>query len=178
MWRIESIDANRRDAALGKPPQGHRAHRPQPDDDDVSVLNHLEAMVPRGQPDRRPSTAMAGTQPPIDVSVPAAQAQARLDASRIELGDATAQRLREACANVATEPEAIVEASRDWWPIALRWARAGLVPALPHAVARPSSTAEVVDVVRICNEDRVPLTAAGGRSGVCGGAVPLHGGVA
>jgi len=37
---------------------------------------------------------------------------------------------------------------------------------------------EVAAILRVCNEDLVPVTAAGGRSGVCGGAVPLRGGVA
>jgi alkyldihydroxyacetonephosphate synthase len=32
-------------------------------------------------------------------------------------------------------------------------------------------------VLRVCNEARVPVTAAAGRSGVCGASVPLHGGV-
>ncbi|TMF14347.1 MAG: FAD-binding oxidoreductase [Chloroflexi bacterium] len=118
------------------------------------------------------------SQPPIEVSAPAAQVQARFDTSRHELSDATARRLRDACASVATDPVALVEASRDWWPIGLRWARAGMVPALPHAVVRPSSAAEVADVLRICNDDLVPVTAAGGRSGVCGGAVPVRGGIA
>ncbi len=32
-------------------------------------------------------------------------------------------------------------------------------------------------MLRICNEARVPVTPAAGRSGVCGASVPLHGGV-
>jgi alkyldihydroxyacetonephosphate synthase len=68
-------------------------------------------------------------------------------------------------------------AGRDWWPLALTWARASSVPALPAAVAQPSTTADVAAVVRVCNEARVPVTAAAGRSGVCGAAVPVFGGV-
>ncbi len=72
----------------------------------------------------------------------------------------------------------LVEAGRDWWPLALHWALAGQVPALPAVVARPRSTAEVAAVVRLCDEARVPVTPAAGRSGVCGGSVPKAGGVA
>jgi len=71
-----------------------------------------------------------------------------------------------------------VEAGRDWWPLALHWALGGQVPAMPAVVARPTTTAEVAAVVRLCNDARVPVTPAGGRSGVCGGSIPKAGGVA
>jgi alkyldihydroxyacetonephosphate synthase len=74
--------------------------------------------------------------------------------------------------------EARAEAGRDWWPLALGWALDGTVPALPAAVVRPRSAAEVGAVLRICNEAIVPVTAAGGRSGVCGASVPVFGGIA
>jgi alkyldihydroxyacetonephosphate synthase len=44
-------------------------------------------------------------------------------------------------------------------------------------VARPSLAIEVADVLRLCSSAGVPVTAAGGRSGVCGASVPVHGGV-
>lgn len=69
------------------------------------------------------------------------------------------------------------ELARDWWPLALRWARDGDVPALPSAVARPGTAAQVAAVLAVCHEARVPVTAAAGRSGVCGGSVPVFGGV-
>src|SRR5262249_30879814 len=45
------------------------------------------------------------------------------------------------------------------------------------AVVRPGSASDVAAVVRACNEARVPVTAAAGRSGVCGASMPVHGGV-
>ena len=69
------------------------------------------------------------------------------------------------------------EASRDWWPLAMTWATAGQVAALASVVARPHTADEVAEVLRIANEARVPVTAAGGRSGVCGASVPIHGGI-
>src|SRR6185369_17900344 len=41
----------------------------------------------------------------------------------------------------------------------------------------PRSADEVAAVLAVCNADLVPVTAAGGRSGVCGASVPIHGGV-
>ncbi len=75
----------------------------------------------------------------------------------------------------STDP--VAEASRDWWPLALHWALAGQVPQLAEVVVRPTSTEEVVRVVQVCNNSRLPLTVTGGRSGVCGAAAPVFGGV-
>src|SRR5262249_36478115 len=69
------------------------------------------------------------------------------------------------------------EASRDWWPLAMIWALDAQVAARAAAVARPASVDDVAAVLRVCDEARVPVTAAAGRSGVCGASVPLHGGV-
>jgi alkyldihydroxyacetonephosphate synthase len=118
------------------------------------------------------------TEPPVDLSVPAELVRSRLAAGRGDISDATVRRFRDSCAFVATDETALVAASRDWWPLSLRWARRGLVPALPQVVARPAAASEVADVLRVCNEERIPVTVSGGRSGVCGGAVPVHGGVA
>jgi len=79
---------------------------------------------------------------------------------------------------VLAEGPVLAEAGRDWWPLALGWAVAGAVPARPALVARPSTTAEVAAVLRICHEATIPVTPMAGRSGVCGGSIPVCGGVA
>jgi alkyldihydroxyacetonephosphate synthase len=84
--------------------------------------------------------------------------------------------LRGVC-NVVVDEAAVAEASRDWWPLALHWSLAGEVPRRAGAVVRPSSTEQVAAVVRTCAAAGVPITAAGGRSGVSGASVPVFGGV-
>ena len=44
------------------------------------------------------------------------------------------------------------------------------------AVARPSSTAEVVGVLRLCAQHRVAVTPQGGNTGLVGGSVPRFSG--
>jgi len=78
---------------------------------------------------------------------------------------------------IVEEPDAVAEASRDWWPLALHWALQGRVPRRAAVVARPRSTDEVAAVVRACAAAGVAVTPAGGRSSVVGGAAPLAGGV-
>ena len=47
----------------------------------------------------------------------------------------------------------------------------------PEAVVRPNTAEEVAEVLRICNEHHVPVTPIGGRTGLSGGALSVHGGV-
>jgi alkyldihydroxyacetonephosphate synthase len=80
-------------------------------------------------------------------------------------------------ADVHTDNEARAEAGRDWWPLAIGWAAEGRVPQRPAVVVRPHSTSEVSAVLTACNEAVVAVTPMAGRSGVCGGSIPVHGGV-
>ncbi|HEY8527098.1 MAG TPA: FAD-binding oxidoreductase [Acidimicrobiales bacterium] len=134
-------------------------------------------MSERRPPHQLPPVGPGRPTPPIALTGGAAAAAPRLVARRVEVPDDVLARLRGACAEVTVEAAARAEASRDWWPLAMAWATEGAVAGLAAAVARPASADEVADVLRICHEARVPVTAAGGRSGVCGASVPVHGGV-
>ncbi len=124
-----------------------------------------------------PDAGPGAPTPPIAIAGGAAAATPRLAAERVEVGDDLLRRLGDACADVTVEPAAVAEASRDWWPLAMAWATGGQVAGLAAAVARPTAADQVAAVLALCHEARVPVTAAGGRSGVCGASVPLHGGV-
>jgi len=115
--------------------------------------------------------------PPIAFAGDAAGVLGRLDRGRIEVSDQLRERLAETGAEVSVAPAEISEASRDWWPLAMIWALDDQVTTRASAIVRPHSTGEVAAVLRLCNEARVPVTAAAGRSGVCGASVPVFGGV-
>src|SRR5262249_6831463 len=68
--------------------------------------------------------------------------------------------------------------ARDMWP-RLLFARRDGVPAghRPHAVVWPETVREVVALVRLAREVKLPIVPYGGGSGVCGGAVPIRGGI-
>jgi alkyldihydroxyacetonephosphate synthase len=78
---------------------------------------------------------------------------------------------------VVDDEQELAERSRDWWPLALHWSLAGEVPARAAIAARPTATEQVAAVVRVCAEHLLPVTVAGGRSGVTGASVPVFGGV-
>jgi alkyldihydroxyacetonephosphate synthase len=126
----------------------------------------------------REGTPSPGTPtPPIAIAGGAAAARPRLTATRVEVPDDVVERLRSACASVSADPAEVAEASRDWWPLAMTWATEGAVAGLADVVCRPESAAEIAAVLAVANAARVPVTAAGGRSGVLGGSVPVHGGI-
>jgi alkyldihydroxyacetonephosphate synthase len=132
---------------------------------------------PGGGADALPPLGPGAPTPPIEIAGGAGAATARLDATWVEVADDVLERLRSAGAEVDTDAAVRAEASRDWWPGAMTWATEGKVAALGAAVVRPTATDQVAAVLAICNEARIPVTAAAGRSGVCGASVPVHGGV-
>ncbi|MBM3675172.1 MAG: FAD-binding oxidoreductase [Actinobacteria bacterium] len=115
--------------------------------------------------------------PPISLGAAPEQVGNHLGSRRVELDARLLRRLGDACDEVLVDDASLVEASRDWWPLAMIWALSGEVGARAAALARPATAAEVCALLAVCDEARLPVTAAAGRSGVCGASVPLHGGV-
>src|ERR1051325_2906259 len=100
--------------------------------------------------------------------------QAALDAERL-------QRELEAIfgsRRVSLRPIDLEVYARDMWPRLLLGYREGrAVGQRPHAVVWPEHVREVAAVVKLAREQRIPIVPYGGGSGVCGGAVPVHGGI-
>ena len=100
----------------------------------------------------------------------------RLATTAVAVPDAALAALADACPTT-TDVDERAEASRDWWPLAMHWSLAGQVPQLASVVCSPPTVDAVAAVVAVCRDHRLPLTVAGGRSGVCGASVPVFGGV-
>jgi len=66
----------------------------------------------------------------------------------------------------------LITYSRDWSP------REATETFLPDIVVRPTSTNDVVDVVRIAAENSIPVIPIGGLTGMGGGTIPRKGGIA
>ncbi|MBP2257743.1 glycolate oxidase subunit GlcD [Virgibacillus alimentarius] len=49
--------------------------------------------------------------------------------------------------------------------------------AMPDAVVSPRNTEEVAAVVRLCNEEKIPIVPRGSGTNLCGGTAPLEGGI-
>ena len=113
------------------------------------------------------------------VPLPPGPLTVRLDAPAAPVPDAFLDALSSTLGPdaVTVDDAALDAAGRDWWPLAAVWATQGRIPARAAAVARPADTDGIAAAVRLAADHHVPLTPAAGRSGVCGGAVPVAGGV-
>jgi len=87
--------------------------------------------------------------------------------SKIEQHDLT--QLRAICSRVLTGEEINEDYSRDEMPIYGAF--------LPEAVACPGTTEEVAQVMAYCHNRHIPVTVRGAGTGLCGGAVPIFGGL-
>lgn len=113
---------------------------------------------------------------PIALRDGGAAAKAMLDAAFVDVPASVLTKLAAICPTVS-EGDTVGEASRDWWPQAMIWALDGQVAAKAAAVVSPTTADQVAQVLSVCNAEHIPVTAAAGRSGVCGASVPVHGGV-
>jgi len=116
--------------------------------------------------------------PVTPVDGPAVAVTDRLAGRAVDVPAAFIARLAATGAQVLSDDGARADAARDWWPLAIGWAAEGAVPQRPAVVVRPGTTAQVAAVLSLCHQAVVPVTPMAGRSGVCGGSVPVHGGVA
>ena len=130
-------------------------------------MNTPPISIPPRAPDPAPGWPSAGVE----------RIEETLDGRAVEVDAAFVARLGAVCTHVATDEPSRIAAGRDWWPLGMVWGSTGRVARLPAVVARPASVDEVAAVLRLCNERRVPVTAAGGRSGVLGNSLPVFGGV-
>ncbi len=113
--------------------------------------------------------------PPIEFGVAAERLTQRLKKTT-SVPEAVLHELSGICRS-SRDAEQLAAHARDWWPLAMHWALGGAVPAFPAIVMHPTSTHDVSRIAAICHRARVPLTVAGGRSGVSGASVPARGGV-
>ena len=51
------------------------------------------------------------------------------------------------------------------------------ISVLPNLVLKPKTTEEVSIIMKYCNENKLPVTPSGARTGLSGGAIPLHSGI-
>ncbi|MEM4474643.1 MAG: FAD-binding oxidoreductase [Candidatus Bathyarchaeia archaeon] len=75
--------------------------------------------------------------------------------------------------NIFTEIFDRIPYSRDNCPY--RWSEK--FKFLPDIVVTPETVEQVAEVVKLANENRIPITQSGGRTGMSGGCVPKYGGI-
>ncbi|MFQ6095442.1 MAG: FAD-binding oxidoreductase, partial [Candidatus Bathyarchaeia archaeon] len=71
--------------------------------------------------------------------------------------------------NILTDKENLEKYATDETPLGLK--------VLPEVVVKPESTEHVSRILALANEKRIPVTPRGQGTGLCNGAVPVHGGI-
>jgi len=79
--------------------------------------------------------------------------------------------------NVTTHETDTMLNAVDAWPLSAAKIRAGELLVLPDIVAYPASAEEVSEILKLCNELKIPVIPVGGGAGSCGGIVPVYGGL-
>ncbi|MCJ7487474.1 MAG: FAD-binding oxidoreductase, partial [Candidatus Aminicenantes bacterium] len=72
--------------------------------------------------------------------------------------------------NVISDPEKTVDYGHDEFSLKE-------IAHEPDVVVKPGTTDEVAAVLRIANTHAIPVTPRGGATGLCGGCVPVRGGI-
>lgn len=73
-------------------------------------------------------------------------------------------------ANVVVDKEKMLDYSHDEFSLPE-------IARLPDVVVKPGTTEQVSRILRLANREIIPVTPRGGATGLCGGSVPLHGGI-
>lgn len=72
--------------------------------------------------------------------------------------------------NVISDPEKMLDYGHDEFS-------QREIARLPEVVVKPATTGEVARVLELADERRIPVTPRGGATGLCGGCVPIYGGI-
>ncbi len=72
--------------------------------------------------------------------------------------------------NIILEKEKMIDYSHDEYSL-------DDIAHYPDVVVKPESTEQVSKILKYCNEKNLPVTPRGGATGLCGGSVPIYGGV-
>lgn len=114
--------------------------------------------------------------PPIEFSADISQITDRFQTTTKPLSESFLADLNKICQS-SNELADRVKHSRDWWPLAMHWSLNAQTARRADVICRPTTTKHISDIVALCSNNSVPITVSGGRSGVCGAAIPLFGGV-
>lgn len=72
--------------------------------------------------------------------------------------------------NLTQDSEKMVDYGHDEFSLAY-------IARMPDMVIKPKKTEEVAEIIRLANNEMIPVTPRGGATGLCGGCVPSFGGI-
>jgi len=79
--------------------------------------------------------------------------------------------------NVSTSEIDLLAYTKDTTLIALNWAIQGKIAGLPDIITWPETVGQISEILKIANQEKVPVVPFSEGSGVVGGAIPIYGGI-
>ncbi|MHA1293796.1 MAG: FAD-binding oxidoreductase [Promethearchaeota archaeon] len=79
--------------------------------------------------------------------------------------------------NVSTREIDILAYTRDTTLISMNWTIQGKIAGLPDFITWPETIEQISDILKLANEEKIPITPYAEGSGVVGGAIPIFGGI-
>ena len=75
------------------------------------------------------------------------------------------------CEILSSDAERLIYA-HGCYPLEYKWILQGAYKYLPDAILRPNTVEEIQAILRLANEDKIPMIPFGGGSGIVGGTIP------
>lgn len=79
--------------------------------------------------------------------------------------------------NVSTKEIDLLAYSKDSTLIAFNWELQGKIAGLADFITWPGTTEQIIEILKLANQEKIPVIPYGEGSGVVGGAIPLYGGI-
>jgi len=93
--------------------------------------------------------------PPIAFASAPTERRNHVASASVELTSHVLDALAATGATVHVDAASLMEASRDWWPLAMQWAADGEVVACASAVVQPTTTEQIRAVLEDLQVDRM-----------------------
>lgn len=79
--------------------------------------------------------------------------------------------------NVSTDETDIFAYTRDTSLISLNWTIEKIIAGLPDFITFPETEEQIIEILKLANEEKIPVTPFAEGSGVVGGAIAIRGGI-
>ncbi|MFX0028552.1 MAG: FAD-binding oxidoreductase [Candidatus Hermodarchaeota archaeon] len=79
--------------------------------------------------------------------------------------------------NVSTKEIDLLAYTKDSTLITLNWELQGKIAGLPDLITWPETIEQICEILKLANQEKIPVIPYGEGSGVVGGAIPLYGGI-
>ena len=79
--------------------------------------------------------------------------------------------------NISSKPIDLIAYSKDATLLSMNWTLEGKLPALPDFITWPENPSQISEILKMANEEKIPVIPYAEGSSVVGGSIPICGGI-